>query len=60
MEAIGLDDPFEFLNTTIDPVTEKIQNGFWIEDPCLLTRHVSVRIFAAHNIQSALRYPYIS
>ena len=58
MESIGLDDPYEFLSTTIDPITEKIQSGFWIEDPYLLTRHISVRIFAAHNMQSALRFPF--
>ncbi|KAJ3369566.1 hypothetical protein HDU91_007073 [Kappamyces sp. JEL0680] len=56
LQGVGLDDPYEFLDQKIDPITEKIQNSFWIDDPCLLTRHISVRVFAAHNIVSSLRF----
>lgn len=52
---IGLDDPFDFINQTTDPLTAAIQKGFWLDDPNLLTRHISVRVFAVHRLDLSLR-----
>jgi hypothetical protein len=54
LEYQGLEDPSNILDTT-EEISEQIQNSFKISDQNLLTRHLSIRIFAAHRLASCLR-----
>lgn len=57
--SLGLDDPMGFLAIE-EPIAEKIKSTFLIEDPHLLCRTISIRLFACNNLFSCCGSVFIN